>query len=181
MQFKSNKSVVIRRIVFAVLVLFAASVQFAPGAIPNIGPARAMLLIPLTVSIAMNERTIPALLFGAFSGIIWDSASVNADGYFSVMLCAVGFLTAVAVTFTVQNNFRAALLIGFLATVICIVGYWLLFVLAAKADSPLSVLTGYYIPSGIYTFALTPLCYFPVKFIAEYLSKKDGKPSLKGE
>ena len=88
MRFASSRNIYIRRTLTAVLVFLTALFQHS-GFIPELFGAPAMVLIPLTVCIAMFERSIPGMCFGVLAGLLWDFAISGGDGFFSVMLTAV--------------------------------------------------------------------------------------------
>ncbi len=166
MKFGSSKKLYIRRAIFAVLIVLTAAVQHTPGAFPILGRAHAMLLIPLVVSIAMFEKSIAAMLFGVFAGILWDMVSVSADGYFTVVFAFVGFSVSLLMGFVMRNNFPSACVVSIAASLLCTGGYWLIFIALKGYDSPVSLLTSYYLPSAIYTAAMIVIYYFIIKKIS---------------
>lgn len=173
MKFGSNKKLYIRRALFFVIILFTAAFQHTNSALPELFGAKAMLLIPLCVCIAMFERSMGGLVFGVFCGVLWDAASVRGDGFFSVCLACAGFITGVVITHFMRNNIFASLIIsGFFCFGINL-AYWLVFIAAKGYDGAMSVLMSYYLPSAFYSFLFTFLYYYLIRFIAEITS--DGK------
>lgn len=172
MKFNSNRNIYIKRLIFAVLFVITAVLQHTKGVIPVIGSAHAMLLIPLTVSVAMFEQSIASLLFGAFAGFLWDMASINADGYFAFVLALTGFTVALLMNFVMRNNFRCACLMSVAFSFICNFGYWFIFILIKGYDSPLYFLRSYYLPSSVYTAVLIPIYYFLIYGITMLLKPK---------
>lgn len=156
----------------AVLVAFTAVAQHTDSAVPRLFSVPPMLLVPVVVSIAMFERSTVGMLFGAMAGILWDFAAVRGDGYFSVMLCAIGFLSGAAVTFLMRNNIYSALVLGGIATAVCNVGYWLIFILGKGYEGALSVLFSYYLPSVLYTMVFVFVYYYIVKFTVNLTAQK---------
>ena len=172
MTFAANRSVYIKRILLAVLVVFTAVAQHTDTALPRLFSVPPMLLVPVVVSIAMFERSTVGMIFGTMAGVLWDFATVRGDGYFSVLLCAVGFLSGAAVTYLMRNNIYSALVLGGIATTVCNVGYWLIFIRGKGYEGALSVLFSYYLPSVLYTMAYVFVYYYIVKFISELTAEK---------
>ncbi|MCM1544384.1 MAG: hypothetical protein NC110_03710 [Ruminococcus sp.] len=167
-KFSSNRSIYIKRLIFAVLFVITAVIQHTKGLVPVIGSAHAMLLIPLTVSVAMFEKSMAALFFGAFAGFLWDMSSVYADGYFALFLAVTGFAISMLMSFVMRNNFPCACLMSASASVLCNLGYWLLFIVLKGCDSPMYLLVHYYLPSAVYTAVLIPIYYYLIKGISEF-------------
>ena len=175
MKFADNKNLYIRRALFIFLIILTAAFQHTKGAIPSVMGAKAFLLIPLTVCIAMNEKSLGGLSFGVLAGVLWDFATVRGDGFYSVVLALAGFTAGVAVTFLVRNNIFAALLLSLGACTFVTTAYWLLFILLRGYDSAFSLLVSFYLPSGIYSVAFTAVYYYLVKFIVRLTTDKNHK------
>lgn len=171
MKFGNNKKLYIRRALFFILILLTAAFQHTDSAVPQLFGAKAMLLIPLCVCVAMFERSMGGLAFGVMCGILWDAASVRGDGFFSVCLACVGFLSGVVITHFMRNNILAALIISGTSCVGVNFLYWLIFIAIKGYEGATSVLMSYYLPSAFYSFLFTFLYYYLVRFIAEVTSE----------
>ena len=172
MSFAHSRLIYIRRALMALLVVFTAVAQHIDGAIPDLFSVPAMILVPLVVSIAMFERSMAGLFFGAFAGILWDFATVRGDGYFSVIMACVGFFSGVAVTYFMRNNIYSALVLGSISVLICNTGYWLLFIMRKGYEGAFGVLWSYYLPSALYTMIFMFLYYYLVKYIVGITTDK---------
>lgn len=172
-KFANNKKFYIRRTLFFVLILFTAAFQHTGLFLPEIFGARAMLLIPLCVCIAMFERSMGGLVFGVLCGVLWDAASARGDGFFSVCLACVGFLTGLVITHYMRNNILASLIISGTFCVSINFIYWLIFIALKGYEGALTLLMSYYLPSAVYSFLFTFVYYYLVRFIVE--STHDGK------
>ena len=157
----------VRRLLFALIIVVAATFQSTKGFVPQIKEVSAFILIPLVVCIASFEKSVPSLFFGAFAGIMWDMYSITADGFFTVVLTAVGFLTAMVILFYMRNNIMTALLLSFVSTFFCNTLYWLNFIFFRSYTSPVYIYLRYYLPSCFYTVIFTFVFYYTVKFIYE--------------
>lgn len=172
MKFSNNKNLYLRRALFALLIIFTAAFQHTFSQDISFMGARAMVLIPLAVSIAVFERSLGGLLFGAFCGILWDFATVRADGFYSVLLACVGFFAGAAITYFFRNNIFSALLLSASASVAVNVIYWFIFVFIKGYEGGGDVLFSFYLPSALYTAVFTLFYYFAVKLIVEITKDK---------
>lgn len=175
MKFADNKNLYIRRALFVLLIAVTAAFQHTGGVLPSVFGAKAFLLIPLTVCIAMNEKSLGGLSFGVFAGVMWDFATVRGDGFYAVVLALAGFTAGAAVTYLVRNNIFAALLLSLGACAFVTTSYWLVFILMRGYDGAFSLLTNFYLPSGIYSLAFTAVYYYLVKFIVKITTDKNQK------
>lgn len=171
MRFSSSRNIYIRRALMVVLIFAAALIQHT-GLIPELLGVPAMILVPLTVCIAMYERSMPGMCFGVLAGVLWDFASVRGDGFFSVMLTVIGFASGALVAFLFRNNIRSALIISFGSLLLCNVSYWLMFILRKGYEGASAVLFSRYLPSVLYSLIFTFVFYYLVSLIVKYTAEK---------
>ena len=173
MKFADNKNLYIRRALFVLLIAVTAIFQHTGGAIPSLFSAKAFLLIPLTVCISMQEKTMGGLSFGLLAGILWDFATVRGDGFYSVVLALAGFVAGAAVTYLVRNNVHAAVLLTLGACTFVTTAYWLLFIFMRGYEGAWSMLFSFYLPSGLYSLAFTAVYYYLVRSIVKLTTDKN--------
>ena len=166
MKINNNNKHIIRRVIFALFIVFTAVFQSTKGMVLE-NRVSAMVFIPLTVCIAMHEKSVPALLFGIFSGILWDGMSITVDGYFTMVLGAASFFVSLISLFFMRNNIVSALILSFGATLFSNTWYWLNFVLMKGYDGALYIYLRYYLPAVLTTMIFVPVYYYAVKFICE--------------
>ena len=166
MSFKFEKELYIKRILFLILIAITAVFQNT-SLLPVFGNAHAWVLIPLVVSIAMNEKSVPSMAFGILAGVLWDFASEAIDGYYAIVFCVIAFTCSMLVNFVMRNNILSALLLSFVAVGAVSLLNWLLFIVFKRYGSFSYTLVNYYIPSAIYTFIFTPISYFITFAIAK--------------
>ncbi len=165
MSFEINKTLYIRRFIFVLLISLTSILAHSRGLLPQIGKASAMALIPLVVCIAMYEKSVIGLFFGAFAGIMWDGFSVTADGFFAITLAVIGFFCGAMITLYLRTNFVTALILSFVSTSVCTILYWLFFIVGNGYDSVFYILTEYYLPGIAYTMVFVPLYYYVIKAV----------------
>ena len=172
MKFADNKNLYIRRALFVLLIAVTAVFQHTSGAIPSIFSAKAFLLIPLTVCIAMHEKSMGGLSFGLLAGILWDFATVRGDGFYSVVLALAGFVAGVSVAYLVRNNVFAALLLSLGACTFVTTAYWFVFIFLRSYEGAWSMLFSFYLPSGLYSLAFTAVYYYLAGAIVKVTTDK---------
>lgn len=151
--------------IFAVLIVITAVLQQKTGGFLRLGDARAFLLVPLTVCIAMHEKSLAALFFGVFAGLLWDGASVTVDGFFTLLLAVTGFWCSVFITFKMRKNLLSCLLLSFASLLVCVTLYYISFFMARGYGQELSVYFRHYFSSAVYSALYTPLIYYLVSGI----------------
>ena len=129
MKFADNKNLYIRRALFVLLLVLTAVFQHTKGAVPSLFGARAFLLIPVAVCIAMFEKSMGGLSFGVLAGVLWDFATVRGDGFYAVVLALAGYTAGAAVTYIVRNNIFSALILSAGASLFISTSYWFVFIL----------------------------------------------------
>ncbi|MGN1195440.1 MAG: hypothetical protein ACI4SB_08140 [Acutalibacteraceae bacterium] len=170
MKLSNNRLLVIRHIIFAVMLVLAAVLQQTDFFFSSVGSARLLLLVPLTVAIAMHERSLPALFFGLFAGLLWDGASVTVDGFYAALLCATGFGCSVVVILKMRNNILSCLLLSFSALTVSVTLYWLMFFVLKDYGSSYYVYMKYYFSSVLYSMIFVPLIYYFVRAVVRVTS-----------
>ncbi len=166
-----GKKLKIRRILFALLILLTA-VFFHCGFIPDFFSVPAMVLIPLIVSIAMNEKSLQSMFFGLFAGALWDMGSAAADGYFTVLLAATGFLASSLNSFLIRKSLRSCLILTLGFGSLINFSYWLLFFLRRGYEGALGALFEFYLPSAVYTALFALIYYYLVSAICKDTKEK---------
>ncbi len=151
-----DKQKLLRRGIFGLLVVLCALLQHTKGAFFHIGVVHAWLLVPVVVCVSMHEKRLPAGLFGAFAGVLWDCASVGADGWYAVWLFLLGFSCSTLVALWIRNNARAALLLCGGALGLTALFQWVCFVLLPGQPAAVHQLFSFSLPSALFTliFAL---------------------------
>ena len=177
MRFSDNRDIYIRRALFLLLVGLTAIFQHTSGALPTLFGAKAMVLIPLTVCIGMYERSISGLTFGVIAGALWDFATVRGDGFFSVALATVGFFSGFAVTWFIRNNIISALILSAVSVTAVNTAYWFVFIFTRGYEGAAELLTGFYLPSALYTVAFTFLYYYLAGLILKLTSAGKSRKS----
>ncbi len=164
---KENKSIYLRRLIFFATVLLTAMLQNTAGLFPEIFGARALLLIPATVCIAMFEREISGLFYGLIAGALWDMCSSSSWSYNAILLTIFAFACGALIKYIMRNNLVAAFLLCGVSTLFYCLLRWLILYVVHGYSTSFKVLLTFYIPCAVYTLIFLPVYYFFVRFISK--------------
>ncbi|MBR3553809.1 MAG: rod shape-determining protein MreD [Clostridia bacterium] len=175
MRFTFEKERFFRRLAFVILIVVTALFQHTRGVMPQIGAARAWLLVPLVASISLRETNVAAMLLGTLAGLLWDFASPSMDGYYAILFCILSFVTGTLASFFLRRNFTACLLVTAVWLVLTGVMHWAFFIALGGMDHAVRILLRLELASCVYTFCFTPLYYFIVSGM-DGLFRREQKP-----
>ncbi|MBR5411406.1 MAG: hypothetical protein IK104_12110 [Clostridia bacterium] len=124
-------------------------------------------LIPLTVSIAVREKELTSLLFGALAGAILDLVSSVHDGVFALTFAVMAGLISLLARYKVRDTLMSAVLMTlFFSTIVC--GVFLVFNYFRVGGTPESTLRVVF-PVMLIATVLTPVFYYPIRFVESKL------------
>lgn len=162
MHYGDNKPKYIRWVIFCALLAVSVLLQNSVGGLLDFWGARVFLCIPFCIAIAMFEREVPAAIFGALAGALWDVSS-GVDGFNTIILMVLCAISSLLISHLMRNNLITALVLGAGS----ITAYEVLYILIRfwGAGSPVRQIFTFYLPSLIITVIFVPACYFIVKRI----------------
>ena len=162
MHYGDNKPKYIRWAIFGALLVVSVLLQNSVGGLLEFLGARVFLCIPFLVAIAMFEREVPAAIFGAFAGALWDVSS-GVDGFNTIVLMALCAVSSLLISHLMRNNLITALVLGAGS----VTAYEIIYIAVRfwGAGSPIRQIFTFYLPSLIITVVFVPVCYFIVKAI----------------
>lgn len=162
---KNTKILIVRRLIFAFIILITHILQNSRGFVPNIFGARAFLLIPLVVCIAMFEKELAGAGLGLFAGALWDTVSGIGDGYDAFFLMMLGAVCGFLLNVIMRNHLLTALILVLVSCLLYSGTYVVFFVLSEGVDSVGYLFLRYYLPSCAYTTLFTPIYYLLVRVV----------------
>lgn len=162
MRYGDNRPKYIRWAIFCAILTVSVLLQNSVGGLLELFGARVFISIPLCVTVAMFEREVPAAIFGAVTGALWDVSS-GVDGFNTLVLMVICAVCSLLISHFMRNNIVTSL-------VLCagsIAAYELIYIVTRfwGAGSPLRFIFTFYLPSLLVTVIFIPVCYGLVKFI----------------
>ena len=164
MHYDNNRPKYIRYAIYTALIVLTAVLQNSLNIVPEIFGARAFLLLPLCVCIAMHEREIASAVFGVIAGVLWD-VSTGQDGFNALILLIVGAVCSLLISHFMRRNILTALVLGSGTVIAYSISYVLINLVAQGAGNPIKQLFTFYLLSGIYTLVFVPVCYLLISHI----------------
>lgn len=162
-----KKRLIIRRVIFAVLLVFCAVIQNTPGLLPEPFGAHQLAVTVMVVCIAMFERETAGMLLGLLAGVVLDVTG-GTQGINAILLTVVGLVCGMLVNNMIRNNIVTALIFSALALLVHTFVYWIVFVPAAGVHGGRLLLT-FCLPSVLYTVIFTPLWFLITRGISRRL------------
>lgn len=159
-----KKRLIIRRTIYAVLLIAAAVIQNTPGLLPEPFGLRQLGVTVMVVCIAMCERELAGMFLGLLAGVALD-ATGGAQGINAIMLTAFGFFCGMLVNNLIRNNIVTALIFSALALLVYTFVYWIVFVAAAGVSGAGRILLTVSLLSVLYTLIFVPLWFWLIRFI----------------
>ena len=161
----------IKYFIYALVILAASILQNVDGAWFTVFGARCFFLVPVCVIIGLGEDERGAAFLGMFGGALWDMISSQHRIFGLIFLALACYISSSLVNFIFRNTFGFAMIASGVSIVLFILLYWLFFVVPGGEDGRLAALGFFYIPSAVYTFAMTVLIYPALRLLKEKLNK----------
>ena len=164
LHYGNNKPKYIRYIIYIAVIFIAAILQNSPGGIPAVFGARALVVLPACICIAMFEREIAATVFGVLGGCLWDISSGN-DGNNAFVLLLICAVCSLCISHFMRNNVLTALVLGSGGIVVYNIAHIIFDIWLEGAGISVEQFFAFYFASGIYTLFFVPIFYFIVSWI----------------
>lgn len=159
-----KKRLIIRRVIFAVLLVLCAVIQNTPSLLPEPFGAHQLGVTVMVVCIAMFERETAGMLLGLLAGTVLDVTG-GTQGINAILLTVFGLVCGMLVNNMIRNNIVTALIFSALALTVHTFVYWIVFVAAAGVSGGGRLLLTFCLPSIIYSLIFTPLWFLITKGI----------------
>ena len=170
---KHQQKKYLRRVLLGLLVFFTAMAQNVPW-LPVIYGARAFPLIPLVAALAFYDQPVPAILYGALAGVVWDVSS-PVGAFHGVYLVIAAFACAMLMRYILNRNFVTIAALSFVTTTIYLLIRWFIIYAVLPGLSPAQLalpLLRESLPALGYTMLLVPLMFTLVSIIVRRTSRK---------
>ncbi len=170
--YSENKEKYIRYAVYALIIFFAVIFQTREEFLPSVFGARAFLLLPLSISIAMHERELPAAVFGALCGALWDLTAAS-EGYNTLVLMALCVCSSLFISRIMRNNIVTSFVLGGSAVAVYEILYFVLNILPIGTSGSFRLLISFYLPCFIYTVIFIPVFYLMISQVNKSFKDKN--------
>lgn len=162
---------VLRYIAYLIELIVATILLATPNLLPELFGAKPLLPICIALTVAVYEHEIPAMIFGALSGMLIDLGSSNAIGMYTIALTLICFIIGYAANNLIVATFLNFLLTAAVVTAILFGLYYLLGFVSSGYDPQQLYLVAHILPRAALTFVFSIPFYFINKFIYRTLSE----------
>ena len=146
----------LKYILYFIQAVFAFALQATPYLLPEIFGEKAVVLLPLALSVAFLEDESTAVIFGAFCGMAADFAFSGNVGYFAISLTIICFIISILSGY-VKRNFLSAFAIGCAAVLLILLLHFVLYFAFSGYNDIMRFFLTHYMTRILYTLAFLPL------------------------
>lgn len=155
----TDKKKWLRWALYAVELLLLFMLQEIPGLLPFLMGAKPYLVLAAVLTMAMVEDCVPAMLLGAFAGLLSDFGCGCAMGYHGLLFAVLCFFLSGLCGTRIQIHLFTSILMGLWSCAAAVLLDWLLLYVAAGYSLPAYALLSAYLPIYFYTLLMIPVCY----------------------
>lgn len=151
----TKRETTIKYLVYCLLILVAGLIQNSGASFLEIGRAKCFFLIPVVVTLGIDEDEKTSALLGFGAGLLWDMISLQHMGFNFIFLTLICYITSSLVSYLIRSTYWVTVLASVVATGLYVITYWLIFVAFKTSDGILQSLEYFYVPCFIYTSVIS--------------------------
>lgn len=151
----TKKEKTIKYCVYAALIVALALVQNVRGLMPEIFGARCFLIIPACILLSVGEDEKASAFIGLFGGVMWDAVATGSLGFNALFIMLACYVLSVLITHLLRATFWLGVTASVITSLLYCVIYWLVFVVSKGGDGAISTVWSFYLPSFVYTSAVS--------------------------
>ena len=136
--------------------VFAFALQATPYLLPDVFGEKAVVLIPLALSVSLFEDESISVIFGAFCGMLADFAFQGSIGFFAVSLTVICYIISASSGY-IKITFLSALTISCLAILLIMLLHFVLYFAFSGYNYIMQFFLTHYMTRILYTLAFVPL------------------------
>ncbi len=126
---------------------------------------RPILVVSFIIALSMQEREWYAMAFGLLAGFMWDFSSGKTPGFNAAILMLCCIAVSLATMYFAGNNFLNSMLFCGLTMVLQGLLDYLFYYLVWGYENSHLILLRYILPTALYTTAVVPLFFFPLRWL----------------
>lgn len=162
-----NRFRVVKYMAYSIEIILALVWQSTPYILPEVFGGKAVLLLPLALTVAIFEPEVPAMIFAVVSGLLADCSYGGAIGYYAIMFIIMAFVVSNLNRSVLRTSLFTAMLEAVIAVpVIVFLQFLFYYVFAGYTDA------GYFFFSHYLSRMLCTLAFVPVFYGLNYILNK---------
>ena len=150
-----------------ILFILALLLQYNDSFTIKITTANPMLPLAVLVCFSMFASETASALTGLVVGIFADSAAGTPVGFNTILFFVIALAVSLTVRYLFNNNYRSAIALNLLGTLLYFTARWLLSFAFAGVETSLGYIMRFAIPSVVYTLFFAVPLYYLQKFLAK--------------
>lgn len=166
----TKKEKTIKYVAYCAIIVVASLLQNVAGLWLEIGSARCLFLLPVTVVLGISEDEKIAALLGFFGGLLWDTVSAQHMGFNCIYLMLVCYISSALVTYLFRDTYWVSAISSFVATGLYCIIYWLFFVVIGGSKGSAASMWYFYLPCFIYTSVIAMALCWLIREVKAYLN-----------
>ena len=143
-------------ILYFVEAVFAFALQATPYLLPDIFGEKAVILIPLALSVSFAEDESFAVIFGVFCGLLADFAFQGSIGFFAVSLTIICYIISVLSGY-IKVTFLSKLTVNCIAVLLILILHFVLYFAFSGYNGIMQFFFTHYMIRILYTLIFIPL------------------------
>lgn len=168
----TKKEKTIKYAVYCLIILGSALLQNIAGLWFEIGNARCFFLIPVTITLGINEDEKISALLGFFGGLLWDVVSAQHMGFNCIFLMLICYISSALITYLFVDTYWVSAICNTVGTGLYCLTYWVLFVAIGGSEGSAASIGYFYVPCFIYTSVIALGICWILREIKSYLNKE---------
>lgn len=167
-----NSRTIIRYTLYIIEILLALIVQVTPYLLPELFGGKAVLLVPLALSIAVFERDIPAMAFGVICGLLTDCSYSGPVGFYVIALVIACFVISNLYASYIRRTLLTVMLLAFAAIPLIFFGQFFFYYILAGYGELWRFFLRHYVARILCTLAWMPVFYGMNRWLNKKLGQK---------
>ena len=162
---------IVKYTAYAVEIILALVWQVTPYLLPEVFGGKAVLLLPLAISIAVFEPEIPSLIFALVCGLLTDCSYGGAIGFYAIALLLLCYPVSILNTHYIRTSLFTVMLVALVGIpLILFLQFLFYYVFAGYPDAGVFFFR-HYLSRILYTIAFMPVFYGLNKLLNKRLGR----------
>lgn len=169
-----DKFRIVKYTAYGLEIIIAFIIQTTPYLLPEVFGGKAILLIPLALSVSVFEKEIPSMIFGAVCGLLEDCSYGGTIGFYSISLVVTCYVVSVLTENYIRTNLLTAMLASFFCIPAIISLQFVFYYIFMGYTNISGFFVKHYLSRIFYTLAFMPVFYILNRQITVRLSRFSG-------
>ncbi len=167
-----NRLTIIKYVIYVIEILLALLIQGTPYLLPELFGGKAILLLPVAMTIAIFEDEIPSLIFAVLCGFLADCSFSGPIGFYVITFSVLCYIVSMLNGNYIRRNLLTAMLAAVIGIPVILFLQFLFYYILAGYDDVWGFFVRHYLSRILYTLAVVPVFYGLNRFLNRKLKAK---------